>query len=151
MQQADYLDRRLAHPAERIRSQEQHLAHLFVRLDRSGSYALGQATLHLRAVSHRLAAATPDIARLHTQQQHRARQLGAAVRQALERRGSAVARLETHLNALNPQGVLERGYSIVARADGQIVRDSADLTKGDELSLTFARGSAEAVVSTARG
>jgi exodeoxyribonuclease VII large subunit len=30
MQQVDYLGRRLAHPGERIRGQEQHLAHLGV-------------------------------------------------------------------------------------------------------------------------
>ena len=59
------------------------------------------------------------------------------------------ARAEAHINSLNPQRMLERGYSITQTADGGIVRDSALLQSGQALRLTFARGSAEAEVKSA--
>ncbi len=69
----------------------------------------------------------------------------------MERRGAALARLGAHLNALSPQLVLERGYSIVARDDGHIVRDAAELAPGDDVTLTFARGGALGRVIRTRG
>ena len=41
---------------------------------------------------------------------------------------------------LNPQRVLERGYSITETADGAIVRDSAQVAADGELKVTFAKG-----------
>jgi exonuclease VII large subunit len=38
--------------------------------------------------------------------------------------------------------VLQRGYAIAHRNDGTVVRDAADLQVTEELSLTFARGTA---------
>ncbi len=47
------------------------------------------------------------------------------------------------LNGLSPLAVLERGYSIAHTVpDGAIVKDSAALTVGDRLRVTFARGKA---------
>ena len=42
--------------------------------------------------------------------------------------------------------MLERGYSIVRRADGSIVRAAADVRLGEALGLEFARGNARARV-----
>ncbi|HTS52263.1 MAG TPA: exodeoxyribonuclease VII large subunit [Burkholderiales bacterium] len=150
MQHVDYLGRRLKHPGERIDNQRQHLAHLSARLARSGSHPLAQAGLRLSATRHRLAAAAPDIAALQRRLRHLSRQLAGAVQKTQERHGSVLARLEAHLNALGPQQVLERGYSIVTRLDGNIVRAGGELARGDEVSLTFARGGARAVVSSTR-
>jgi len=57
------------------------------------------------------------------------------------------ARLAAHLSALNPKLVLERGYAIVARDDGAIVRDAAQLASGDAVQITLARGAADARIT----
>jgi exodeoxyribonuclease VII large subunit len=45
------------------------------------------------------------------------------------------------LEALSPLGVLARGYSITFRGDnGQVVRDSAEVNLGDELTTRLHRG-----------
>jgi exodeoxyribonuclease VII large subunit len=150
MQQVDYLARRLAHPGQRIRSQQQHLAHLHARLARSAFHALRQADLHLAATWHRLGAAAPDMAGLRARYAHQGWQLLGAMQQAQERRGLLLTRLAAHLTALSPQRVLERGYAIVAHSDGGIVRVGADLALGEEVSLTFARGGAQARISRTR-
>ncbi|HXX10594.1 MAG TPA: exodeoxyribonuclease VII large subunit [Burkholderiales bacterium] len=150
MQQVDYLARRLTHPGERIRSQHQHLTHLHARLGRSGFHALRQAELHLSAAWHRLGAVAPDVAGLQARCAHHSWQLLGAMQQAQERRGQLLARLAAHLSALSPQRVLERGYAIVAHSDGAIVRAGADLTLSEEVSLTFARGAAQARITGTR-
>ena len=43
--------------------------------------------------------------------------------------------------------MLDRGYAIVTRADGAIVRDAATLAVADEVGLRLARGTARARVT----
>ncbi len=151
MQQVDYIGRRLAHPGERIRGQVQHLAHLHVRMEQTASHTLLQSRLRLDALRHRLTNGAPDLAGELTLQRRIAQRLTTAMEQLLERRQAGLGRLDAHLNALSPQQVLQRGYSIVSRLDGQIVQDRAQLAEGDDVTMTFARGSARATVRSTRG
>jgi exodeoxyribonuclease VII large subunit len=65
-----------------------------------------------------------------------------------ERTGARLDALAQSLAHLNPQAVLERGYAIVAAADGAIVQDAAQVGVGDRVALTFARGNAGAVIDS---
>jgi exodeoxyribonuclease VII large subunit len=150
MQQADYLGRRLVHPGEKVRAQLRHLAHCAARLRRAVARRLGATDVELDGLRRRIAAAAPDPPALEAGRQRLAHRLSACAQHALERRGAALARLDAHLTALSPQHVLERGYSIVTQRDGRIVRDAAGLAAGEELSLTFARGGANAQVTRTR-
>ena len=61
----------------------------------------------------------------------------------------AEMRLETlseKLKAYSPYGVLERGYSLTTAEGGRIVRDAADVKRGDVLVTRFARGEARSTV-----
>jgi exodeoxyribonuclease VII large subunit len=150
MQQVDYLGRRLTHPGERIRTQEQHLGHLQVRMERTVSHALVQSGLRLSSLHHRLTAGAPDLLGELTLQRRITQRLTTAMEQFLERRHAGLVRLDAHLNALSPRQVLQRGYSIVSRSDGHIVQDGAQLAPGDDVTMTFARGSARATVNSSR-
>jgi len=56
-------------------------------------------------------------------------------------------RLNTTLAALDPTGVLRRGYSITRRLpEGTVLRDSKMVSGGDQLSITLHRGEIEAEV-----
>ena len=147
MQQLDYLGRRLIHPGERMGGQEQRLAHLQLRIERTVSNALVRSGLRLAALRHRLIAGAPNLRGGHMLQRDVAQRLTTAMDQFLERRRSGLARLDAHLNALNPQQVLQRGYSIVSLVDGPIVRDGTQLSPGDGVTMTFARGSARATIN----
>ena len=59
------------------------------------------------------------------------------------------ARLTVALRHLNPESVLERGYSIVTSADGNVVTTSGGLHTGDALNVRFARGHAQVSVTAA--
>ncbi len=58
----------------------------------------------------------------------------------LDRAGADVEHTIARLRALSPAATLERGYAIVQRADGHIVRDPVDVTGGDTLRIRVAGG-----------
>ena len=67
-----------------------------------------------------------------------------------DRCAAALARLQSHLNALNPRLVLERGYAMVQRKDGSIVRDAAQVDVGEMIDVSLARGGMQAQVTRQR-
>jgi exodeoxyribonuclease VII large subunit len=54
---------------------------------------------------------------------------------------SELKNLSGLLHSLGPQAVLDRGYAVVSRADGTIVRDSQQVTVGEGLEVRVAEGS----------
>jgi len=147
MQRVDYLGRRVVHPGERVRNQLSHLTHLGVRLARCAAHQLDQRASHVRGLARRIAAAAPDVEALQARRERLAQRLIAGSGRVMERRTALAARLAAHLSALNPKLVLERGYAIVARDDGAIVRDAAQLASGDAVQITLARGAADARIT----
>jgi exodeoxyribonuclease VII large subunit len=98
--------------------------------ERAG-WLLDRATRHVREeISHRRAA-----------QDELSRRLEPAVVAGLASERASLERLATALAALAPQATLERGYAIVRRAaDGVVVRDPAEVTAGELVTLRVARG-----------
>lgn len=143
MQRLDFLSRRLTHPGERIRNQVIHLQHLASRLRGEWRRSAEERSWALRDMAQRLRAAAPDTEMRVQQQQALARRLRGAVRERMTAAAERVGGIRSHLLHLNPQRVLERGYSITETVDGAIVRDSAQLGEAQELKLTLARGWAE--------
>jgi exodeoxyribonuclease VII large subunit len=52
--------------------------------------------------------------------------------------------IKARVRALSPQSTLDRGYSVVQLADGQIVTDPKKVKAGDELRLRLAKGETKA-------
>lgn len=59
---------------------------------------------------------------------------------AVSEKRQIVRRLGVQLRALSPLAVLDRGYSLTQTIDGKVVRDVAQLKKGDTLKTRFAKG-----------
>ncbi len=55
--------------------------------------------------------------------------------------------VKARVRALSPQATLDRGYSVVQLADGQIVTDPKKLQKGDVLRLRLAKGETKATAN----
>ena len=70
------------------------------------------------------------------------RSFGASLKLAKEE----LKQVKARVRALSPQSTLDRGYSVVQLADGQIVTDPKKLKQGDELRLRLARGETKATV-----
>ncbi|MBI2318220.1 MAG: exodeoxyribonuclease VII large subunit [Betaproteobacteria bacterium] len=146
MQLLDHLTRRLEHPAARVRAQGETLAGLQRRLSQSMARALEDRRWRLEAIAHRRRAQSPRLAELERLVSALALRATSGAKGVLERAGARIGALASSLDHLGPMRVLERGYSVAARADGSLVRDSAALAIGEPLSLRFARGGAKARV-----
>ena len=146
MQRLDYLSRCLVHPGERVRHQQQHLTHLANRLCGAWQRFFEAATWEVRGMARELAQARPAIDALERRRAELARRITGAARGRIDASAARVAAIGSNLTHLDPDRVLERGYSIAKTAAGAVVRDASQLSKGDALKLTFARGAAEATV-----
>jgi exodeoxyribonuclease VII large subunit len=142
MQRVDFLGRGLVHPGEQIRNRMANLEHLATRLGGAWTRGAEERGWRLRAQAQRLRAALPDVAALGERQLDFARRLRIAVRMRLAGAGERLQAVQASLTHLNPERVLERGYSITRTVDGSIVRDAAQLKPGQELELLLARGRA---------
>jgi exodeoxyribonuclease VII large subunit len=146
MQKLDYLSRRLTHPGERLRERARHLAQLTGRLRAAVTHDGERRAWALAATAQGLRNARPDVAAQAKTVRQAARDLRDAMRRGLDAARARLARTEAQAQALNPELVLERGYSIAETANGAIVRDADTLTAGDWLKLRFARGAVQAEV-----
>jgi exodeoxyribonuclease VII large subunit len=64
----------------------------------------------------------------------------------LEREAATLEGAFGQMEALSPMRVLERGYAVVRRTDGSVVRNGSDLAINETISVTVACGSLEAAV-----
>ena len=73
------------------------------------------------------------------------RSFGASIKLAKEE----LKQIKARVRALSPQATLDRGYSVVQLADGQIVTDPKKLKQGDVLRLRLAKGETQATATGA--
>jgi exodeoxyribonuclease VII large subunit len=68
------------------------------------------------------------------------------MRTVLLRHRSRLDQLEGQLRSLSPVAILERGYALIFDTRGKLLKDSAQIETGDEISARLARGSLTARV-----
>ncbi|RMG33823.1 MAG: exodeoxyribonuclease VII large subunit [Gammaproteobacteria bacterium] len=139
------LERRLqrVHPHARLNQQQQRLDELEQRLNRSIRQILATLQERLHHRIQRLIALHPGrrIAFFRSALDNLERRLTSAMVHRLESWQSQLNALARQLHAVSPLATLERGYSIVLRADdGSLVTDAAQVAKGDDLDVRMARG-----------
>jgi exodeoxyribonuclease VII large subunit len=150
MQQLDFMQRRLVHPAQRILQQTERLGAVQLRMRLAHTYTVQHRQGHWSSLWQRLRGQRPDVARLLEQQTNHTRRLGSAMRSTIDRHDARLIALQQHLQLLDPQQVLARGYSMVRDARGGIVVNSDRIASGDTLEITFAQGGAKVVVQEKR-
>jgi exodeoxyribonuclease VII large subunit len=148
MLHVDQLARRLVHPGTRLAAQGELLAQLRLRLGSAAARLLSDRRWQISELLQRSRARLPRVDELAAQSAHLLARLRVAARSGLERTAARCASLGANLSHLDPAKVLERGYSIVEKSDGRVVRDSAALVLGEAVILRLARGSAGARIET---
>lgn len=146
MQKTDMLARRLVPPGERIQHQFTHLQHLRERFSGAWLRNAENRRWRLRELGQRFATASPDTSRLSEQQDELSLRLHRAITRRIETLTMVLQRQQAHLAHLNPQSVLERGYSIAYTTSGTVLRDSDQISVGDNIQVTFAKGWSKAGV-----
>jgi exodeoxyribonuclease VII large subunit len=71
------------------------------------------------------------------------------LRHSLDRAAVDVEHTRARVRTLSPAATLDRGYAVVQRRDGSIVRRPADVTLGEELRIRLAQGEVTVTVTDA--
>ncbi len=150
-QRLDLALRVLASPRAPVRGLQGRLAELGARAERCMRSRLALQRSRLLAAMRALARAPVDTGRRRQNLSAVQQRLGLASTRAHDMRRQRLAQLSQALSHLDPQAVLERGYSIVRDRGGQLVTRAGSLAAGDPLEVLFAHGSAGVRVETTRG
>lgn len=123
---------------------EGHLDHLVMRLAAQMRRRVDFGRERLNGLHRRLRSPRESLALARQRQAELARRLSQAMDRRLKERAWRLRTLAERLDDLSPLRTLGRGYAIVTRAAGEVVRDAATLSPGERVSLRFAQGQAEA-------
>ena len=58
-----------------------------------------------------------------------------------------ISKLLAQVTALSPQATLNRGYSVIQKSDGSVVKSASQITKGEILRLRLAKGEGSATAN----
>ncbi|MDO9051349.1 MAG: exodeoxyribonuclease VII large subunit [Methylotenera sp.] len=123
------------------------LKQLKLQLVKNIQFALNQKAQALDYLARRLISPTQQIEQQKMRLLQLASRLNMSINQQLQIKQHHLQRLSQNLTHLNPQAVLTRGYAFVQNKHGEIVSASQQLQSGDEVTLTFGTGSAEATIN----
>ena len=142
-QQLKGSSQRLRHPGERLRESNQRLDDLEIRLQQALRLKIERTNNQLSQQYERLKHQSPQrkLNNLVTKNNHIEQQLRQLMKISLERQQLHLKRLSGQLNAVSPLATLSRGYSIIQKGE-QVIRESGELSSGDEITARLGRGSA---------
>jgi exodeoxyribonuclease VII large subunit len=133
-----------------INQRQQKLDDLIFRAEKSERKLLEQK--HRRLENTSAAIRHYDVRRIlsgmRKELEARTATLNTAVRTRLQQRSSRLEQLVGQIQALSPLAILERGYALIFDSSGKLLKDAAEVTPGDEVSATLARGTFTATVKS---
>ena len=146
-QKLDWLARQIRHPRQKLDEQRASISKLAQTLSYSMTQNIRAHTARFERQTQTLKHCRPDVSvyknnidRFQTALSHSFRQLLAHRRQSL----TAQAAL---LEAVSPQHILERGFSVVKNTRGQVIRNADMLKQGQKLHITFTDGETDVRVT----
>ncbi|MEE3240942.1 MAG: exodeoxyribonuclease VII large subunit [Pseudomonadota bacterium] len=142
------LARRVKHPSHQLNQQVQRVDHLDNQLFRSINQTLSNKRQLLEQLQQRLMVSSPaeTIQQQQVDTQNLSQRLSLAINHSLHSRQLEWRRLVETLHVVSPLATLNRGYSIVTAASGDILRSHTSVIKGDEINAKLADGDLQCVV-----
>jgi len=143
-QQHGYLSQRLQqqHPQRQLQQNGQRLDELSMRTQNALQRHLQQVKSNQIQLHKRLINVHPErrIAPLKQQQQQLQQRLSLAMQQLLKQQQQRFQSLTQGLHMVSPLQTIERGYAVVRKTDGSLVRSPEQLTQGEAFQVKVAEG-----------
>jgi exodeoxyribonuclease VII large subunit len=117
-----------------------HIQQLQSRLKRRMDTGLQAYAQQLDYLSRRLISPAQQIAQQQSQLKQLQHRLQMSMQRSLQSHQQTLAHLNNCLLQLNPDNVLSRGYALVQKSDGTLVKNSAQLQTGDTLKIALPVG-----------
>ena len=128
-------------------SLKNQLINLQNKLNRQINLVFQQRGQMLDFLARRLVSPIQQLARQSIQIIQFNHRLNIAMQQELFKRNQQMLHLKNSLHQLSPTAVLARGYAIVHKMDGELVKNSQQLASGEEIKITLHKGVIEANVT----
>ncbi len=146
-QKLDWLARQIRHPRQKLDEQRASISKLAQTLSYSMTQNLRTHTARFERQTQTLKHCRPDVS-VYTQNIDRFQTaLSHSFRQLLVRRRQSLTAQAALLEAVSPQHILERGFSVVKNTRGQVIRNADMLKQGQKLHITFADGETDVRVT----
>jgi len=149
-------DHRASTPTDAAKQIVPDVAEERLRLDQARRRMRAAVGARVEREQHGLDAlrSRPVLARPQTTVDAREREVAQHVRHArhlldaaLLRAAGEIGRLGAQVRALSPESTLARGYAVVQRSDGHVVRAARDVSPGDAVHVRVAEGALDAAVT----
>ena len=150
-QKLDWLARQIRHPRQKLDEQRTYIHKLAQTLSYSMTQNLRAHTARFERQTQALQHCRPDISVYRQDIERFQTTLSHAFRQLLARRRQSLAAQASLLEAVSPQHILERGFSVVKNTRGQVIRNADVLKQGQKLHITFADGETDVRVTKEQG
>jgi exodeoxyribonuclease VII large subunit len=143
-QSVQWLEKRLQqqHPQQRLLQHSQRIDELEQRLSRSYRAMLRTREITLATLASRLQRRSPEQQLLRLQARHAQlkSRLASALARQLETRRQRLAMAGRTLDTVSPLATLGRGYALVTRPDGTLVRDASTVKAGEQVTARVQHG-----------
>jgi exodeoxyribonuclease VII large subunit len=147
MQRLDNLSRLLLSPTQRLQRDSVQLTQWQTRLRQAMQRIAETQLMGLQQLKSQLLGTKPSLELMVAGQLQLAQRLRRSQVNLMQQRHTDLKSLKSQLAQLNPQAVLERGYSLVHNAKGDIIRSAKNVKLKESVRITFADGNADAEVT----
>jgi exodeoxyribonuclease VII large subunit len=143
------LNKRLRHPGQILQAQTQTLDHLELRLQKATTHQLHVLQTKISELHGRLQQHTPthELSRTQLLVDHLRQRLTQQITITLANYQQRMAAIGQQLHIVSPLATLERGYSIVTDVKKRVIRNAANVKKGDVVYAKVAEGDLTCVVT----
>ena len=146
-QKLDWLARQIRHPRQKLGEQRTYIRKLAQTLSYSMTQNVRAHTARLERQTQALKHCRPNISVYRQDINRFQTTLSHAFRQLLAHRRQSLTAQTALLEAVSPQQILERGFSVVKNTRGQVIRNADVLKQGQKLHITFADGETDVRVT----
>ena len=146
-QKLDWLARQIRHPRQKLDEQRTYIHKLAQTLSYSMTQNVRAHTARFERQTQALKHCRPDISVYRQDIDRFQTTLSHAFRQLLAQRRQSLTAQTALLEAVSPQQILERGFSVVKNTRGQVIRNADVLKQGQKLHITFANGETDVRVT----
>ena len=146
-QKLDWLARQIRHPSQKLDEQRTYIHKLAQTLSYSMTQNVRAHTARFERQTQALQHFRPDISVYRQDIDRFQTTLSHAFRQLLAQRRQSLTAQTALLEAVSPQQILERGFSVVKNTRGQVIRNTNALKQGQKLHITFADGETDVRVT----
>ena len=129
-----------------VTAQKNQLMSLQNQLHKQMTYTLNQQSQKLDFLARRLIAPLQLLQNKGAQLNQLKHRMDIGLQRRLQTHQQHLLMLNNSLQQLNPQNVLSRGYALVAKMNGEIIKNSAQAQLGECVNITFQQGSVSATI-----